>query len=82
MLTVKLLSVAAFIGSIAWLIHTPDYEPVIAAITSLSGCIAAFLVDRSRKTKAVMHQSVGNGSVGIQAGSDICVGNINNEKGE
>jgi hypothetical protein len=76
MLTLKLLSIAALLGSIAWFIHSPDFEPAIAAISSLSACIAAFWVDRTKRRIDSMHQSVGTGGVGIQAGGDVSTGNI------
>ncbi|MFM7008933.1 MAG: hypothetical protein ACKO0Z_06310 [Betaproteobacteria bacterium] len=77
MLTFKVLSVAALICSIAWFIHSPDYEPAVASITALSACIASFLVERKRKQAASMHQEVAGGAVGIQARGNVTTGNIN-----
>jgi hypothetical protein len=77
MLTLKILSVAALVGSVAWFTHAPDFEPAVASITSLSACIASFLVDRKRKQAASMHQEVAGGGVGIQAGGDVHTGNVN-----
>ncbi len=77
MLTLKVLSVAALVGSVAWFIHAPDYEPAITSITALSACIATFLVGRKRSRAASMHQSVTGGAVGIQARGDVTTGNIN-----
>lgn len=76
MLTVKLLSAAALVGSVAWLIHAPDFEPAIASITSLSACIAAFVIDRKRQRADLMHQSVASGGIGIQARGDVSANNI------
>jgi hypothetical protein len=82
MLTLKILSIAALVGSVAWFIHTPDYEPAVASITSLSACIAAFVIDRKRQRAASMHQSVAGGAVGIQARGNVTTGNINTKTAE
>lgn len=79
MVIVKALSLAALVGSIAWCIHAPDYEPALASITALSACIATFVVDRQRKNNASMRQDVGNGSVGIQAGGNVHTANVSNK---
>lgn len=76
MLTLKVLSLAVLVGSVAWFIHAPDYEPALASITALSACITTFIVDRKRQNRASLHQEVGDGSVGIQAGGDIRTGNV------
>jgi hypothetical protein len=75
MLTLKVLSVTSLVGSVAWFLHSPDFEPAIASITSLSGCIVSFVVARKRK-RALMHQEVAEGGVGIQAGGDVKTGPI------
>ena len=74
MLSLKILSFAAFAGSVAWLIHAPDYEPAIASITTLSALIATLIADQKQKNTASMHQSVKNGGIGIQAGGNIDIG--------
>ena len=76
MLTLKILSCAALVGSVAWLIHAPDYEPAVASIAALSGFITTFVLDQKRKNAASMRQSVGGGAVGIQAGGDVTTGEI------
>ncbi|MBI3711579.1 MAG: hypothetical protein HY253_01245 [Burkholderiales bacterium] len=77
MIAIKILTISALLGSIAWMVHSPDYEPAVASITSLSACIAAFIVDRKRQNSAALHQSVTKGSIGVQAGGNISLGNIN-----
>ena len=74
MLTIKFLSLAALFGSLAWLWHSPDYEPAIACVTTLSACIAAFVADRRAKRKATQTQAVSGNSIGIQAGGDVSIG--------
>jgi hypothetical protein len=75
MLTLKALYVAALVGSVAWFIHAPDYEPAVTAIASLAACIATFLVDRKRKQAVSMHQQVDGGGIGIQARGNVTTGN-------
>ncbi len=74
MLTLKLLSIAALLGSLAWLWHSLDYEPAIACVTTLSASVATFVADRRAKRKASQAQDVSGGSIGIQAGGDVSVG--------
>lgn len=80
MLIIKLLAGAALLGSIAWAVAAPDYEPVIAMITSLSALIAAFVSDKRREASTRQRQLVSGSGVGIQAGGDISVGNIGNSQ--
>ena len=76
MLIIKLLSGLVFVGSIAWLIATPDYEPAIASITSFSALIAIFFGEKRAKRRAAQSQFVAENAIGIQAGGDVKVGNI------
>ncbi len=80
MLIIKLLSGAALLGSIAWAIAAPGYEPVIAIITSLSALIVAFVSDKRREASARQRQLISGNGVGLQAGGDISVGNIGNSQ--
>ena len=77
MLILKLLAGAAFIGSLVWLIALPDYEPAIATITSLSALLASIVSEKRRRGRARQEQTVSGNGVGIQAGGDISVGDIN-----
>ncbi len=80
MLIIKLSAGAALVGSIAWTVSAPDYEPVIAMITSLSALIAAFVSDKRRETSTRQRQLISGNGVGLQAGGDISVGNIGNRQ--
>ena len=73
---IKFLSGLALVGSIFWFISAPDYEPGIAIITSLSAFVAAWLVDRRQMRQTNQHQTVAENSVGIQAGGDVNIGDI------
>ena len=73
MLVIKILSLGAFFGSLAWFWHSPDYEPAIACVTTLSTCILAFVADSRAKRKATQVQEVRGKSVGIQAGGDVLI---------
>ena len=81
MLIIKILSGLAFIGSVAWFIAQPDYEPTIAIVTSLSAFIAAWRCDRKLKLFANQNQTVGENGIGIQAGGDISTGNLHVSRG-
>jgi hypothetical protein len=81
MLIIKLLAGTALVGSIVWTVAAPDYEPVIAMITSLSALIAAFVSDKRREASTRQRQLITGNGVGLQAGGDISVGNIGNRQG-
>lgn len=76
MLTIKLLSGLAFIGSVAWFIAQPDYEPAIAIVASLSAFFAAWFGDKKLKRQANQNQTISKNGIGIQAGGDVSMGNI------
>jgi len=76
MLIMKLLAGFAFIGSIAWFVAAPDYEPAIAIVTSLSTLIAALIGERRAKQKPEQSQAVAQSGLGIQAGGDVKIGTI------
>ena len=71
MLILKSLSALALLGSIAWLIAQPDYEPAIAVVTSLAALIGTVIVDRRKQNQATQEQRVGKKGFGIQAGGDV-----------
>ncbi len=77
MLIIKFLSGLAFIGSVAWYIAQPGYEPAITAVTSLAAFIAAWVVDKkNQKIITNQNQTVSKNGIGIQAGGDVSTGNI------
>lgn len=80
MIYIKVLAAIALIGSIAWLIAEPGFEPALAVVVSSSALISAFVVDKRNAKRAQQHQSVSNSSIGIQAGGDVSVGNIGEDK--
>ena len=71
MLILKSLSALALLGSIAWLLAQPDYEPAIAVVTSLAALIGTFVVDRRKQNQTTQDQRVGKKGFGIQAGGDV-----------
>lgn len=80
MLIIKLLAGTALLGSIAWTVAAPDYEPVIAMTTSLSALIAAFVSDKRREASTRQRQLISGNGVGLQAGGAISVRNIGNRR--
>lgn len=76
MLVIKILSGLAFIGSIAWYVTTPSYEPAIAIATSLAALIGLWIADKKHKSHINQHQVVGQNSLGIQAGGNVSTGDI------
>ncbi len=76
LLIIKILSAVAFFGSVAWLIKQPDYEPAIAAVTSMSAFLGAWFIDKKSKPEVIFKQSVSKNAVGIQAGGNVNIDNI------
>lgn len=77
---IKLLSVIALTGSIAWLFVSPGFEPALAVIGSLSALISIFLIQERKSRHAKQQQSVSKSSVGIQAGGDVKIGDSGGDK--
>ena len=75
---IKLLSVVALSGSIAWMVVDPDYEPALAILASLSTLITNFVIEKRKDATLNQRQKVSGDGVGIQAGGDVTVGNIRN----
>lgn len=78
---IKFLAFLALIGSIAWLVSSPGFEPALALLGSMSALVSAFVVEkRSKQLAAKQHQSVSKSSMGIQAGGNVSIGDIKNDK--
>lgn len=76
MAIVKFLAAVAFLASVVWFYFDPDYEPGIAAVTSLSTLICLWIRERQSQSKVTQSQAVGDGGVAVQAVGDATVGNI------
>lgn len=77
---IKLLAIVALIVSIAWLVSDPGFEPAVALVGSMSTLVSTFVVEKRSKRYARQHQSVSNSSMGIQAGGDVSIRDINSDK--
>ena len=77
---VKFLAAIALIGSIAWVIADPGFEPSLAVISSLSAMVSTFIIEKRNTRRAQQHQSVSKSSIGIQAGGNVNIGNVGSEK--
>lgn len=80
MLVIKILSIAAFIGSVLWFLAIPSFEPAVAAIGSLSTLISVLIIQGRKSSSAKQKQSVSKSSIGIQAGGDINIGDHGENK--
>lgn len=72
MTVVAVLAWLALLGSGAWMIASPGFEPALAVVASLSGVVAVFSRRKSR-TAPRQSQVVTGSSVGIQAGGDVSI---------
>jgi hypothetical protein len=77
---IKILSTIAFIGSVGWFIAQPDWEPAIAIVTSLIALIVCFIYEKKQKGNPSQTQKVEKNGVGIQAGGNVEIGDINNNR--
>lgn len=82
MIFIKLLSVAGLIGSIAWCLADPGYEPAIAIITSLSALGGTFCVKSKRGQQKSQNQVVSKNGFGIQSGGNVSIGDIKIGQGQ
>jgi len=80
MIYVIILAVIALIGSIAWFIADPGFEPAIAVVSSISAVVSAFLIKKRTSRRIQQHQSVSKSSIGVQAGEDVNIGEIKGNK--
>lgn len=80
MIYVKILSVIALIASIAWFIYYPGFEPGLTIIVSLSALISEFLIEKRKEPRGQQKQSVSKSSVGIQAGGNVNIGKVGDDK--
>jgi hypothetical protein len=77
---IKFLSIVALVGSIAWLVSAPGFEPALTLVGSISALVSTFVVEKRSQRRARQHQSVSNSSMGIQAGGDVSIGDINSDR--
>ena len=71
----RLLSLAALLGSIAWLVVMPGFEPALAVMSSLTALAATSHLANKKKKSLSQNQTVGKNSTGIQAGGNVTIGN-------
>ena len=77
---IKFFAVIALIGSTAWVISDPGFEPSLAVVGSISALISSFFVEKRNTRLPEQHQSISKSSVGVQAGGDVSIGDIRNDK--
>jgi hypothetical protein len=70
---IRVVSIVAFLLSIAWLAYNPGFKSALAALTTLAALLSSFLV---KKSEAKQSQKVSSGSIGVQAGGNINVDKI------
>jgi hypothetical protein len=75
----KFLAAIALIGSIAWMIANPGFEPALAVVGSILTLVALFVRDK-RNAQRTQQQSVSKSSVGVQAGGNVSMGDVGGDK--
>ncbi|WP_163011379.1 hypothetical protein [Pseudomonas viridiflava] len=75
----KILSILGLVAATAWAFAKPDYNSILAVITTSAALITSFLV---KKTSPHQSQTVGDNSIGIQAGKNVKTGGIHKESGD
>ncbi|WP_312485535.1 hypothetical protein [Stutzerimonas nitrititolerans] len=76
---IKILTFLLFVTSFAWLVFSPDWDSLIAFGT----CLIAFLTSLRKtaiKQPSAQSQTVSGEGLGIQAGRDVSINNINISK--
>jgi hypothetical protein len=67
---ILILSIAAVVASVAWLIVSPGLESALALIVAITATIA----EQRYSIRIKQHQSISDSSTGIQAGRDVKIG--------
>lgn len=75
----KFASFVAFVACLVWAIAKPGYDSVIAAIISFATLVGVFYTSTVGKSSS-QQQKVGSGGVGIQAGGNVNVNNLETRK--
>jgi len=71
----KILAALSLLGSLAWAIVDPGFEPSLAVVGSASALLGLFVTGRRKRPESSQEQVVSSRSVGIQAGGDVSIGN-------
>lgn len=71
-----IFSSLALLIALAWLIHSPAYDSAVACAAAVVAVISSFFLKREEKS-GVQTQQVSASSLGIQAGRDANVRDIN-----
>lgn len=74
MLYLKILAALSLLGSLAWVIVDPGFEPGLAVVGSASALLGLFVTGRRKRPESGQEQVVSGRSIGIQAGGDVSIG--------
>ena len=69
----KVLTGAGFLVCLVWAVKQPDFEPIAAALGTLAGFVALFIIDPKKPKPPTMRQRGGNNSTNYQAGGNMSV---------
>jgi len=76
---IRLLYLAIFLASVAWMIAEPGYEPAIGIGTALIGLLTQWIINKKKgETLSAQTQTVGDHSIGIQAGGNVEIDTLKN----
>ena len=73
----KILSGVAFIVAAVWIYHDPKFDSYFAAAIALAAFVGCFVGGKRTPSKPGQSQQISRGSVGIQGGRDVNVGDVN-----
>jgi hypothetical protein len=80
--TIRLVSLAALLVSIAWLAYRPAFDSGLATITTLATFLSSFLPKKAPADPgAKQSQKISSGSIGIQAGGNVRIEKMGGCKG-
>lgn len=71
MIILRILFLVSLIGSIIWFIVDPGLEQALAIVAALIALISSYLIKNIPGVVTKQHQTIKDGSSGIQAGRDI-----------
>lgn len=79
MVCLRILAAIAVVGSFAWLIAAPGFEPALAAVGAISALVSTFLSGQQDGRRAEQQQSVSTSSIGVQAAGDVKIHDRGND---
>lgn len=76
-IVIRVVSLAALLLTIAWLVYDPAFNSAVATVSSLAALLSSFLIRKpTSELEARQSQKVSSDSIGVQAGGNVHIDKI------